>query len=549
MAVGTKLIGKVDIDTQPDLVSDLSTVKTLARRISDGVVVEINNGGGGGGSQDLQETLDNGAVAVNDGFAVGSSNGLQLGFNGNLINLVNVLGLGLTVDDGGIVRITPSPAAIADDNSVATTEWVRDLVNEINDFIPLSGTNVGSNVTGDIIVNDGVSIYCEDGILNIGQGSTGVITVGSGLLQFLLGDSQFNITTDGYNLANQSTGVQASFAIDNLTIQRNYKYPDNSGTFALLSDIPASQTIDSVPTDGSNNAVSSNGTFDAIEAAKAYADGLVTSVFRAAGNWDASVGTFPTTGTGSGGAIRRGDTYIVSVAGTMGGKVYDVGDSFYANVAAPAQTAANWSKFEANTEQATSALRGTVLIFDATGTSTTGTMTQNSITNALALKLNAATGGNTGQYYSNANTYRDFDTQVRVSTIGTNSTAGATTQVTSGVAFREALYYLQNQVNASALDNNLTKTANYTVLATDYGRNGMLTIFSDATAGAVTITLEAASTMAGKTVHVVKTDASANAVTVKGNGTTNINMANTMVLGSQYERSNIKSNGTQYYIF
>lgn len=89
----------------------------------------------------------------------------------------------------------------------------------------------------------------------------------------------------------------------------------------------------------------------------------ISSVYRAAGDVDASLGTFPTTGTGLGGAVRRGDTYNVTVAGTIAGfEPLDVGDTFYANVNNPAQTASNWRKFEANTAQATESFRGTTKI-------------------------------------------------------------------------------------------------------------------------------------------------------------------------------------------
>lgn len=97
-------------------------------------------------------------------------------------------------------------------------------------------------------------------------------------------------------------------------------------------------------------------------ASKNYTDAQLVATYRAVGNWDASGGTWPgnTTGSGTGGAIRRGDTYTVSVAGTIAGRDFTVGDAFYANQATPGQVTANWSKFETGTDQATEAERGTV---------------------------------------------------------------------------------------------------------------------------------------------------------------------------------------------
>ena len=102
-------------------------------------------------------------------------------------------------------------------------------------------------------------------------------------------------------------------------------------------------------------------------AAEAYADGLVVGVFRPVGNHDASTGSYPASGTGSGtsGAIKRGDTYLISVAGTLGGYSYDVGDSIFAQVNNPGTTSANWGDFEHNTQQATESLRGTATIANA----------------------------------------------------------------------------------------------------------------------------------------------------------------------------------------
>lgn len=124
----------------------------------------------------------------------------------------------------------------------------------------------------------------------------------------------------------------------------------------------------------------------ALKADISYVDSLAVGVFRAAGDWNASVGTFPTTGTGIAGAVRRGDTYKVSVAGTIAGKVYDAGDNFYAVIANPGQTASNWGVFEANTDQATSSYRGTMLLYNTLGTNTDGTITQSFITSQLNSK-------------------------------------------------------------------------------------------------------------------------------------------------------------------
>lgn len=101
----------------------------------------------------------------------------------------------------------------------------------------------------------------------------------------------------------------------------------------------------------------------------------------------------------------------------------------------------------------------------------------------------------------------------------------------------------------SNLEGVLTKTANYTITSADYGNNGVLVIYADASAGPITIELEAATAMYRKMVKVIKTDASANSVTLKGNGTTLINDSNTLPLTGKNQNATLHSNNTQYYIF
>jgi hypothetical protein len=79
----------------------------------------------------------------------------------------------------------------------------------------------------------------------------------------------------GYmQLKTTATSGIANIKGTNLTSNRNYELPNASGTIALTSDIP---TIDATPTDGSANAVSSNGVFDALALRKKVIVSDVTS--------------------------------------------------------------------------------------------------------------------------------------------------------------------------------------------------------------------------------------------------------------------------------
>lgn len=90
-----------------------------------------------------------------------------------------------------------------------------------------------------------------------------------------------------------------------------------------------------------------------------------------------------------------------------------------------------------------------------------------------------------------------------------------------------------------------SKSSNYTVLETDRGAD----ILADASSGPATITLLPASTAAsGFVLTIVKTDSSANLVTVDGNLAETINGTTTVDLGSQFDAIEIGTEGTFWYI-
>lgn len=79
--------------------------------------------------------------------------------------------------------------------------------------------------------------------------------------------------------------------------------------------------------------------------AKSYADGLVVGLWDDRGSYDASGGAYPSSGgSGTAGAILKGDIWTISVAGTLPiGQVVEVGDIVRALVDTPGNTQANWA--------------------------------------------------------------------------------------------------------------------------------------------------------------------------------------------------------------
>lgn len=86
----------------------------------------------------------------------------------------------------------------------------------------------------------------------------------------------------------------------------------------------------------------------AIASANAHADALVVGLWDDRGSFNASVNTYPTTGgSGTAGAILKGDIWTISVVATSGVLLgYAVGTNVRAVVDTPGQTGANWAVTE-----------------------------------------------------------------------------------------------------------------------------------------------------------------------------------------------------------
>lgn len=125
-----------------------------------------------------------------------------------------------------------------------------------------------------------------------------------------------------------------------------------------------------------------NGNVAAAEsAAKSYADGLVVGLWDDRGNFDASGDAWPTSGgSGSAGAILKGDIWTISVAGTLGTVPVAARQTIRAIIDTPGATAANWIIGLANTDIDDSITNGVI----------GRAPSQNAVFDALALKADAS---------------------------------------------------------------------------------------------------------------------------------------------------------------
>lgn len=222
---------------------------------------------------------------------------------------------------------------------------------------------------------------------------------------------------------NDGSGEQEKFRIETDGIS----FFDDAGNFKYWIKKPVSGTSSLVApeTTGDETIATQQWTNSAIDSA-------VVGLLDDRGNYDASGNLFPSSGgSGTSGAIKKGDLWTISVAGTLGSTAVTVGDVVRALVDSPGQIAANWSVTENNigyvpensankgtvlgnltsttifvhakgvvdyvaslgywvAVNASSGAAGIVKLFTSTGTATDGTMTQKAITDALDLKNNIA---------------------------------------------------------------------------------------------------------------------------------------------------------------
>src|SRR5664280_963886 len=115
-----------------------------------------------------------------------------------------------------------------------------------------------------------------------------------------------------------------------------------AGEFSALESTSNKST--SVATDAASDTK-----YPSVKAIKDYADGLVTGLLDYRGAYDAHGNTYPTTGgSGTAGAVMKGDMWVISVAGVLGSVAVQIGDTIIANIDTPAQTAANWNTLNTN---------------------------------------------------------------------------------------------------------------------------------------------------------------------------------------------------------
>jgi hypothetical protein len=272
----------------------------------------------------------------------------------------------------------------------------------------------GSPVQGQIYYNTGdKAIYYWDGTawINVsgdisavvaGAGLTGGGTSGSVTLDVNVDNATIEINADIVRV--KDLGITSAKLNDGAVT--TIKIGANQVTLAKLAQI-ANNTVIGNTSGGAATpsevvivtdlASASSTTLATSSAIKTYIDASVGQLGNLEGAWDASGGTFPV-GSSPVAGTKAGDYWYVSVAGTVGGTAFNVGDVIIAKVNAASTTIiADWIQLEVNRDQATETVLGLAEIATQTETNT-GTDDQRIVT---PLKLKTLLDNRTGGFAAN----------------------------------------------------------------------------------------------------------------------------------------------------
>jgi hypothetical protein len=301
--------------------------------------------GGGTGSQDLEEVLTQGNDAgglqlKNVGNASASQDAVPLGqlqslvqtciplsgsssITGDLLNNTDTFQTGLAADPRDRLLFSRSIIAI-DKTSPDGRQSVRVFLENDNDTLNQIGLLIDSSVDG---IDKGFFVRRNFPALLGGD-----ILVLDGARITEIDAHSYALTTKEWVLAQLSS---ASIPDATSSVKGKAKLFTSTGA----------------GTDGSITQAATTAAIAAAQtAAQSYADALVVGLWDDRGSFSALAGAYPTTGgSGPSGAIKKGDTWTISAAGTLPtSQVVGVGDVIRALVDTPGNSQANWAIQENN---------------------------------------------------------------------------------------------------------------------------------------------------------------------------------------------------------
>ena len=275
----------------------------------------------------------------------------------------------------------------------------------------------------------------------------------------------------------------------------------NAVTFAKLQQLATMTVIGNV-TGGTADAAevsvitdltsASNANIPTGTAVKTYVDAQIGALGNLEGGWDASVGTFPV-GAAPVVGTKKGDYWYVTVAGTVGGIPFNVGDMLIATVnsASTSTYASNWTSLEVNRDQATTTVLG--LVYLATNAEVqTGTDTVKAVTPA-GLSSRTATETRTG--------IAEIATQTETNTGTDDATIVTPLKLKTNLAtYKYAANVVVSAVGAQTITHNLGTTDVFVQVSDSSGNEVMVDVAKTSTS---VVTLTFAGSPVADTYRVV----------------------------------------------
>jgi hypothetical protein len=246
------------------------------------------------------------------------------------------------------------------------TTWL-DLTGDITSVVAGSGLT-GGGTTGDVTLDvnvDNATIEVDNDIVRVKDLGITTAKLNDGAVTTIkLGDNQVTLAKIAQ--------------IANLKVLGNV-----SGATANVAEVTIVTDL----------ASASSTTLATSSSIKSYIDTNIGTLGNLEGAWDASSGSFPVGSTPTAGT-KKGDYWYVSVAGTTGGVVFNVGDVIIAKIdSASTSSAADWIQLEVNRDQATESVLGVSRIATQTETNTGTNDTAYITPLKLVTYLNNAVGG------------------------------------------------------------------------------------------------------------------------------------------------------------
>ena len=322
---------------------------------------------------DINDSTDRRYVTDADLVDIGNLSGVNTGDQNSIVGIS-----GTKTEFNS--ELTDGDFLFVGDITQYTDESAQDAVGGIladTDTVDLSYNDGLNTISADVKPNSIDATHLADDI-NISE---------------FVNDSSFETTTqldvrdtNNRNRANH-TGTQLSSTISDFDTAARVAAVENSITDGVINKAPSENAVfDALALKADVTYVNSQDA-STLASANAYSDSLVVGLWDDRGTYDASVNLYPSTGgSGTAGAILKGDIWTISVEGVIDGYSIKTRQTVRALIDAPGQTSSNWAIGLADPNISDAIVDGVISVAPS----------QNAVYDALELKTTLSAGAFSG---------------------------------------------------------------------------------------------------------------------------------------------------------